>query len=170
MNPDKEIIIHGLLERLNNSPFLIIVSYARMTVPQFVEIRKRLRALGTSFHVAKNTLMKEACSRAELPGELAEFLTGQTAVVSGESDICASAKVLKNFAAEFNKPEIRAGVMDGNLLTHEDIMVLANLPAREVLLSQFLGVLQAPGTKFVRTLMEPAASLARVLQAKHDQG
>lgn len=170
MNPDKEIIIDGLLERLNNSPYVLVVSYAGMTVPQFDEIRNRLGEVGSTFHVAKNTMVKQACAKAGLPDELAEHLTGQTAIVSGDNDVCAASKIVKNFAAEFEKPEIRAGAMDGNLLSKENILALANLPTRDVLLATLLGVLQAPASKLVRTLNEPGAALARVLQAKADQG
>ncbi|MGK0184462.1 MAG: large subunit ribosomal protein L10 [Verrucomicrobiales bacterium] len=170
MNPDKQIIIDGLLERLNNSPYVLVVSYAGMTVPQFDLIRSRLREAGATFHVAKNAFVKQACAKAGLPEELAEHLTGQTAIVSGDSDVCAAAKIVKTFATEFEKPEIRAGAMDGNLLSKENVLALANLPTKDVLLATLLGVLQAPASKLVRTLNEPGASLARVLQAKADQG
>jgi large subunit ribosomal protein L10 len=101
---------------------------------------------------------------------LGDVLVGQTAVVTGAQDVCAAAKVMKNFSDEFKKPEIKGGVLDGALLDPAGIKALADLPSREVLLATLLGVLQAPASKLVRTLNEPAASLARVLQAKADQG
>ena len=76
---------------------------------------------------------------------------------------------MKTFADEFKKPEMKGGVLDGALLNAAGIQALADLPSRVVLLSQLLGVLQAPASKLVRTLNEPAASLARVLQAKADK-
>jgi large subunit ribosomal protein L10 len=76
---------------------------------------------------------------------------------------------MKNFAAEFKMPTMKAGVLDGNLLTVDGIKSLADLPSREVLLAQLLGVLQAPASKLVRTLAEPAASLARVIKAKGEK-
>ena len=170
MNADKEIIIESLLERLNSSPFLIIASYAGMTVPQFDEVRRRLASVGADFRVSKNSYIKLACAGAKLSGEIGEYLKGQSAIVSGDSDVCAAAKVLKNFAAEFNKPEIRGGALDGKVLSKDEVIMLASLPPREVLLAQLLGVFQAPASKLVRTLNEPAASLARVLQAKSEQG
>jgi large subunit ribosomal protein L10 len=72
-------------------------------------------------------------------------------------DICATAKILKNFTAEFEKPVMKVGVLEGSLLDAATIKTLADLPSREVLLSQLLGVLQAP-----------ASALARVLKAKAD--
>ena len=170
MNAAKEIIIDGLLERINNSPFLIVVSYAGMNVPQFEEIRNRLHEVGATFHVSKNSYIKRAIKNAELPEELNQHLAGQSAIVSGDSDVCAAAKILKNFSAEFDKPEVHAGAMEGSYLSKDEVMALASLPSREVLLAQFLGVLEAPASKLVRTLNEPGAALARVLQAKKDQG
>jgi large subunit ribosomal protein L10 len=170
MHADKEIIIESLLERINSSPYVLFVSYGGMTVPQFNEIRNRLTEAGADLHVSKNSYIKRACVAAGLPEGVGEHLTGQSAIVSGESDVCAAAKVVKNFAAEFTRPEIRGGAMDGNLLSQDEVMTLANLPSREALLAQFLGVLEAPASKLVRTLNEPATALARVLKAKEEQG
>ena len=77
--------------------------------------------------------------------------------------------MLRDFAKEFSKGAVRSGLLDGVYLTPDDVRGLADLPPRPVLLAQLLGVLQAPGSKLVRTLNEPGASLARVLQAKADK-
>ena len=113
--------------------------------------------------------MKKAAEKAGFPGELGAHLSGQSAYVTGAKDVCAAAKTMKNFAAEFEKPVMKVGILDGKLLDAAAIKALADLPAREVLLAQLLGVLQAPASKLVRTLNEPAASLARVLKAKGEQ-
>jgi large subunit ribosomal protein L10 len=76
---------------------------------------------------------------------------------------------MKTFADEFQKPQLKAGVLDGKLLDADAIKVLASLPTKDVLRSQLLGVFKAPMGKLVRLLNEPAASLARVLQAKADK-
>jgi large subunit ribosomal protein L10 len=75
---------------------------------------------------------------------------------------------MKNFAAEFEKPVLKAGVLDGRLLDATGIKVLADLPSKDVLRATLLGVLNAPASKLVRLLNEPAASLARVLKAKSE--
>jgi large subunit ribosomal protein L10 len=89
-------------------------------------------------------------------------------MVTGETDICAAAKILKSFAAEFQKPSIRAGVLDNSPLTAKQVADLADLPSKDVLRAKLLGLLQTPASQFVRILNEPAASLARVLKAKGD--
>jgi len=167
MNPVKEIIIQGLLERLNASPFLLVIEYTGMTVPEFSELRTRLAGTGAECHVAKNTYMKKALAEAGLP-DTGDALAGQTAFITGESDVAATAKVLKNFEKEFKKPAIKLGVLDGDLLDEAQVKAIADLPAREVLLATLLATINAPASQLVRTLNEPAASLARVIQAKYN--
>jgi large subunit ribosomal protein L10 len=169
MNADKQLIIDGILERLNASPFVIVTEYTGITVKQFSELRKRLSQTGSRCEVAKNTFVRRALRSVNAPTEIDATLKGQNAIVTGESDICAAAKVLRDFAKEFSKGAVRSGLLDGIYLSPDDVRGLADLPPRPVLLAQLLGVLQAPGSKLVRTLNEPGASLARVLQAKADK-
>ncbi|MEZ5386900.1 MAG: 50S ribosomal protein L10 [Prosthecobacter sp.] len=169
MKLEKSLLIDDLLQRVNASPFLFVVDYTGLTVDKFSELRKRLAGAGSEIHVFKNNLVKKAAEKAGFPGDLADHLKGQSAFVTGEKDVCAAAKVMKNFAAEFKMPTMKAGVLDGNLLNVDAIKSLADLPSREVLLAQLLGVLQAPASKLVRTLAEPAASLARVIKAKGEK-
>lgn len=165
MRPEKSTIVDDIKLKLNASPFLILIEYSGMNVVHFSELRNRLSTVGASCSVAKNTFLKRAIKDAGLV-ELDHHLTGQTAFVAGERDVCAAAKVLKTFAAEFQKPELRAGILDNEFLSVDQIMVLAALPSKETLQAQLLGLLLQPATQFVRTLNEPGASLARVLSAK----
>ena len=165
MNPDKKIIIDELLDRVNASPFVLVVEYTGMTVPEFSELRTRLSASGAECHVAKNTYMKKALAEAGLP-DTGDALMGQTAFVTGPEDVAAAAKVLKTFEKEFEKPKIKLGILDGDILDEAQVKAIAELPSREVMLATLLGVINAPASKLVRTLNEPGASLARVIQAK----
>ena len=166
MNPDKKYIIDELFERVNESPFVLVVDYATMTVPEFDALRGALTEKGAECHVAKNSYMRKAIETAGLP-DISEHLLGQTAFVTGESDVCGAAKAIKTFVKEHKKPEIKTGILDGAVLDVAQINALADLPSREVLLGQLLGVINAPATKLLRTINEPAASLARVLAAKN---
>ena len=158
MKAEKTLLIDDLLKRVNASAFLLVVDYTGLKVDKFAELRKRLSGVGAEMHVFKNNLVKKAAEKAGYPGELGAHLTDQSAYVTGSKDICATAKVLKNFTAEFEKPVMKVGVLDGGLLDANSIKVLADLPSREALLSQLLGVLQAP-----------ASALARALKAKADK-
>jgi large subunit ribosomal protein L10 len=169
MKAEKTLLIENLLERVNASPYMFVVDYTGLTVDKFAELRKRLATAGAEIHVFKNTLVRKAAERAGYPGDIGNHLVGQSAVVCGGQDVCAAAKVMKNFAAEFEKPAMKVGVLDGKLLDSSALKALADLPSKDTLQSMLLGVLSAPASKLVRLLNEPAASLARVLKAKGEQ-
>src|ERR1017187_2600250 len=136
MKVEKTAMIEILLQKVNASPFLFVVDYTGLTMDKFAELRKRLRGAGADLHVYKNTFVKKAAGRANYPAELETALTGQSAIVTGAKDVCAAAKVMNVFAKEFEKPKMKAGVLDGKYLTADGIKILADLPAREVLLAQ----------------------------------
>ena len=154
MNPDKKVLIDDLYERVNASPFVLVVEYTGMTVPQFTEFRNRLSDVGAECHVAKNSYMRKALGEAGLP-DMGESLTGQTAFITGEKDVAAAAKVIKNFEKEFKKLEMRIGILGDAVLDAEKLKTIADIPSREAVLSQLLG-----------TINEPAARIARVIKNK----
>lgn len=164
MRPEKASIVEELQARLNASPFLLVADYTGLKVGQFSDLRGRLAGAGARCTVVKNTFLRRAAKEAGLP-ELAD-LRGQTAVIVGDKDVAAAAKILKSFIAEFQKPIMKVGIVDRAIITTEQIKQIADLPSREILLAQLLGVLQSPAATFVRLLNEPATALARVLNAK----
>jgi large subunit ribosomal protein L10 len=169
MRPEKANIVSDLSDKLNRSAFLLVTDYQRMKVGQFGELRNRLAPTRAEVHVVKNSFLKRAMTASGLP-DVADQLRGQTAVVTGEDDdVAPVAKILKAFAAEFKIAALKIGVVDKNVLSTAEVESLADLPSRPVLQAQFLGVLLAPATKLVRTLNEPAAALARLLNAKAEK-
>ena len=167
MRPEKTLIVSDIREKLQASPYLLIVDFTGMKVPHFESLRTRLADAGARISVVRNTFLRIAATELKMP-ELSDLLAGQTAMVTGDTDICAAAKVLKTFAAEFKKPTVRAGVLDNAALSADQVSVLADLPSKDVLRAKLLGLLQTPASQLVRVLNEPAASLARVLKAKGD--
>ena len=168
MRPEKPTIVEDISARLNHSPFLIVAEYTGMNVVQFSELRSRLAGAGAQCKVVKNSFLRKAAAAIGYPDFGAE-LKGQTAIVTGESDVCAAAKILKSFSTEFHKPVVRVGVLENAIISKEQIQALADLPAKEVLQAQLLGVLMSPLQKLVTLLNEPAASLARLLKARIDK-
>ncbi len=169
MRPEKANIVKDLKDQLNASPFLLVADYTGLKVDQFAELRTRLSGIGAECHVVKNTMLKIVATELSLP-DITASLTGQTAIVTGEEDICAAAKVVKVFAAEFKKPVVKVGILDNALLTAEQVQNIADLPSLPEMRAQFLGLLLTPAGQLVRTLNEPGASLARVLKAKFEVG
>jgi len=154
MNPDKQIILSGLLERVNQSPYLIVIDYTGLTVHQFTELRNRLDAGGARCTVAKNSYMRKVLGEAGLP-DISDALVGQTAFVMGEAEVFAAAKAIKNFEKEFKKPEMKIGILGNAVLDSEKLKAIADIPSREAVLSQLLG-----------TILEPASRIARVVKNK----
>ncbi|MBV8814982.1 MAG: 50S ribosomal protein L10 [Verrucomicrobia bacterium] len=165
MRPEKTTIVEDLSARLNASPFLIVTEYTGMNVLEFAELRNRLAGAGAQCKVVKNTFLRKAAVEVGFP-DFGGNLSGQNAIVTGESDVCAAAKVLKTFSTEFQRPSVKVGVLDRAILSKEQIQALADLPTKPVLQSQLLGVLKSPLQKLVSVLNEPGASLARLLKAK----
>ncbi len=169
MRPEKANIVSDLSEKLKGSPFLLVADYQRMKVDQFSELRNRLAPAGAQIRVVKNSFLIRAMSDSGMP-DVADKLAGQTAVVTGENDVAPVAKILKAFATEFKIAALKIGVVDKEVMSSSDVEALADLPAREVLLAQFLALLQTPATQLVRVLNEPASAFARLMKAKADKG
>jgi large subunit ribosomal protein L10 len=169
MRAEKQSISAEYIARLNQSPFFIVVDYQGLKVGPITELRKRLGKSGAEMHVVKNSIFRIAAKQAGV-ADLSGTLTGMMAVVTGQRDISATAKVLKTFTSEFEKPKIKFGFLGSQRMELNEILVLADLPSIEVLRGKLLGVLQAPATKLVQLLNTPATQLARVLQARVEKG
>ena len=168
MRPEKADIVKDLSEDLKESSFVLVTDYQHMKVDDFSELRKRLAGAGAEVHVVKNSFLKRAMADSGLVTGNGE-LTGQTAVIIGEKDLAPVAKILKTFASEFKKAMLKLGFIDRNAVSTKEIEQLADLPPREVLQAQLLGLLLSPATKLVRLFNEPASALARLLKAKSEK-
>jgi large subunit ribosomal protein L10 len=165
MRPEKATIVSDLSAKLKDSPFVLVTDYRRMNVDQFSELRNRLAPAGAEIRVVKNSFLKRAMAESGLP-DVGDKLAGQTAVVTGEKDVAPIAKILKVFAAEFKTATLKIGVVDREILSSTEVEAMADLPSREALQAQLLGLLLLPATRLVRLLNEPASSLARLLKVK----
>ena len=134
---------------------------------QFSLLRSRLAVTGAECRVVKNTFLRRAAKEAGLP-EMGE-LNGPDGDHRRQQGHCSDREGAQDFAAEFQKPVLKVGVVDRAVISTEQIKAIADLPSREVLLAQFLGLLQSPASKLVRLLNEPASSLARALKAKSEK-
>lgn len=169
MRAEKKNLSQEYVARLNASPFFIVVNYQGLKVQHLTELRKRLRKANAEVHVVKNSIFRVAAKEAGI-AELNGALAGQLAVVTGQKDISAAAKALKNFGAEFDKMKVKFGYLGSQRMEQADLLTLADLPSIEVLRSKILGVLNAPAQKLVTLINTPASQLARVIKAKAEKG
>jgi large subunit ribosomal protein L10 len=168
MRAEKQLLTKEYAARLNASPFFIVVGYQGLTVAHLTELRKRLKTAGSEIHIVKNSVFRVAAKEAGV-GDLNGSLAGQMAVVTGQKDISAAAKALKNFAAEFDKLKLKFGYLDNQRLEEASIKALADLPSLDVLRAKLLGLFNAPATKLVTLINTPAVQLAQVIKAKSEK-
>ena len=168
MRAEKQILTKEYAARLNASPFFIVVGYQGLKVSHMTELRQRLQKAGAEVHVVKNSIFRIAAKEAGV-AELNGSLAGQMAVVTGQKDISAAAKALKNFAAEFDKLKIKFGFLNNSRLEEAGIIALADLPSLDVLRAKILGLLVAPATKLAVLINTPASQLAQVIKAKSEK-
>jgi large subunit ribosomal protein L10 len=157
MRAEKKLLTSEYVSRLNGSPFFIVAGYQGLKVAHLNELRKRLIAAGAEIHVVKNTVFNVAAKEAGI-GELNGSLAGQIAVITGKKDIFVAAKVLKNFAAEFDKLKLKFGYLNNQRIENATILAYADLPSLEVIRGKLLGLLNTP-----------ASMLAQVIKAKSEK-
>ncbi len=152
----------------DSSQAVVLVEYTGVTVKQLDALRAKIRETGGEFHIVKNTLARKvlADQNVQVPQEM---LVNSTAMTFAFSDAAATAKALTEAAKGLEAIKLKGGLLDKQVLSSEQVKALAALPPLPVVRSQLLGVLQAPAGKLVRTIAEPARSLAAVFQAYADQ-
>jgi large subunit ribosomal protein L10 len=168
MRPEKTNIVSDLSDKLKRSPFVIVTDYQHMKVADFSELRSRLAPTGAEMHVVKNNFLKRAMADSGFP-DVSDQLVGQTAIVTGENDVAPVAKIFKTFATQFKIAALKIGFIDRAVLSSAELETLAELPPRETLQAQLLGLFLSPATRLVRLLNEPASALARLLKAKAEK-
>ena len=165
---EKKAIVDELKERLERTQVAILTDYKGLDVAAINDLRRKLREENIEYQVVKNTLLLRAAegTDAEL---MKDHFKGPSAVALSYEDPVAPAKVLTQFAKDNAALEIKAGVMDGKLLELTDLKALADLPSREVLLGQLVGVMNNVPTSFVRVVAEVPRQMLNVLNAIKDQ-
>ncbi|WP_046213355.1 50S ribosomal protein L10 [Paenibacillus wulumuqiensis] len=143
----KQEAVEVVATKLRESVTTVVADYRGLNVAQVTELRKQLREAGIEFQVLKNTLVRRATESADLT-ELNEVLSGPTAIAFSKDDAVAPAKILNDFAKTNDALELKGGVVEGRVVSAEEIKALAALPSREGLLSMLLSVLQAPVRNF----------------------
>ncbi len=165
---EKGGIVDGLTGRFSRTGTIYVTDFTGLRVKNMTELRRRLRAAGGEYVVVKNTLALRAL-QAVSKGGLDDVLHGPTGLVFVEADPVATAKILADFQKEFERPAVKAGLVDGRRVTPDEVKRLATLPSRDQLLGQLAGTLQAPLAGFVGALNGLLYQLAGALEALKTQ-
>ncbi|MEA4934935.1 MAG: 50S ribosomal protein L10 [Lawsonibacter sp.] len=149
---EKQAIVAVLTERLKNATSGVLVDYKGITVAEDTALRVELRNNDVQYGVVKNTLTRFAMNNVGL-NELDDVLNGTTSLATSSSDPIAPMRVVNKYAKQLNgKFVIKGGFMDGKVLSLEEITTLAELPSKDVLLAQTLGMMLAPITSLAIVL------------------
>lgn len=152
---DKEQEIKNLTDKLAKSKGAFIVDFKGMKVEQVTSLRKKLHISESEMKVVRNTLAKRALKDyPAVEKALTTSLKGTNAIVFSYGEVNATAKVLADFAKDVEVLQIKTGVMDGEGMDTAKINFLATLPSKDQLRSQFLALLNAPGSKLARCINE----------------
>jgi large subunit ribosomal protein L10 len=146
----KQIIIDEIKEKLNGAQSAVVIDYMGTTVAEADTMRKELREANVDYTVYKNTLLKRAIEGTEFE-PLKDILEGPTAIAISKEDATAPARILKGVIDRYKKMSFKAGVVEGNFYDQEAIKEIANIPSRDVLIAKFMGSIQSPVSKLVRT-------------------
>ncbi len=160
-----------LLEKeFKDAKGIYLTNINRIDVEKITKLRNTIRKKGMKYIVVKNTLARIALERCGKK-ELTPFLKGQVGVVVSQNESMTPAKIIKDFQKEFGKDdlknilEVKIAYVDGSTFSGPDTARLADIPPREVLLSQLLGVMQAPVAKFAGTLNSVLTTFAQTVDA-----
>jgi len=157
---EKQAVIDEIKGKLEKAKSAVVIDYIGITVAEADAMRKKLREANVDYTVYKNTLVNRAIQGTEYEG-LKEVLSGPSAFAFSYDDAVAPAKVISGIIKEYKKMEFKAGVIEGKFYDAEGVKAIAALPSRDELLAKFMGSIQSPVSKFVRTLQAIADAKAQ---------
>jgi large subunit ribosomal protein L10 len=173
MPTEKKIeVVESFSEKFKNSKSIFLADFSGINVADTNSLRRSFHKANVHYFVLKNTLAKRSLSNAGIEG-LDEVLTGMTAFAFSDADPIAPIRVIKDFnkgrGKEQSTLEVKGCVFEGSVIGPEKVDELANLPTREVLLSQLVGLLQSPLSKLLGTLQGTGQKLVGVLESLKNQ-
>jgi len=160
--PEKEAVVKELTDKFSSAKSLVITDYLGLNVAEMTELRSKLREAGVEFKVVKNTLATIAANDVEME-EMTDYFSGPTAIAFGEDDAVSPAKVLVEFAKDHEVLEIKAGLLNGEIISKEKVESLAEIPSREELLAKAFASMKAPLSGLVNVLQGNIRGLVQVL-------
>ena len=155
----KQPIVEEISNYIKTAQSVVLVDYRGLTVEQDTRLRKQMRENGITYKVYKNTMMNFAFKGTECEA-LAQYLEGPSAIAISKEDATAPARVLNEVIKEYKKMEFKAGVVEGNFCNKDEIQAVADIPSRDVLIAKFMGSIQSPVSKAVRTFQAIADAKA----------
>lgn len=168
IRPEKAEAVALLSEKFAQAKSIFLTDFTGLTVAAVTNLRRNFRKSNVDYVVSKNTLVRIAAEQAGFE-KLVPFLEGPTALAFGMKDAGAPAKVILDFMKANQKPAIKAIIYEGQFFEAKQAEAISKLPSREEVLSQLVGVLNAPLTNLVGSLNAVLSSFVYVTKAYADK-
>ena len=160
----KERTVSHLSDKLRRATFAVLTDYRGLTVEKITALRNELRGVSSDYKVTKNTFLKRASEGTELE-QLSRYFAGPTAVLLSYGDPIAPSKILAKFLKDYSELSIKAGFLQGRVLSAEEVKGLSILPSREELLSKLVSLFVMPQLRLINALNHPPRRFVQVLHA-----
>lgn len=164
----KQEVLQELIDKFGKSKSVVFADYRGLDVVGMSKLRSDLRENGSECKVAKKTLIELAAKESKIDGMTQEIIPGPVAATFSYEDELSGIKVLFNFAKSNENLKLLGGIIDGKVVTADEVNQLAKLPSKDELIAKFMGSIQAPTTNFVGLLSNVMGSLVRVVNAYKD--
>jgi len=164
----KQIQLAEINKMFDEAKSAVLVDFNGLTVAEDTELRRKVREAGATYTVYKNTLIALAAKEHGLE-ELVPVLEKNTAICFSSEDAVVACKVICDFMKDHKKMELKAGVVEGKVVSVDEVKAVAELPPKEVLVAKMLGSLNAPISGLVRTLNGTVAKIVYALDAIREQ-
>jgi large subunit ribosomal protein L10 len=161
---EKERVVEEIVEQFKKAKGIYLTDFTGLNVEQMTQLRTNFREAGVEYRVVKNSLTRLSATKAGLDN-VVDYLIGPTALAIGIDDSVAPARIVADFAKKTEKPKIKVGIVEGELVEGEDIESIIRIPPREVLISQVVGAFSAPISGLVGTLSGVIRNLIGTLEA-----
>jgi large subunit ribosomal protein L10 len=161
---EKQQIVTSLSSKLKEAVLVVVTDYRGLSVEKITQLRNELRRASSEYQVVKNTLLKRASMGTALEG-IHGYLEGPTAIVISSGDPIAPVKVLVRYLKEYEQLSIKAGYLEGRVLSAEDTRGLSTLPGRKELLARVVSLCASPPVRLLGVLQAIPQKLVRVLHA-----
>lgn len=165
----KEALLEQYKQLISDNGGFIAVDSIGLDNVSATELKKKLKTIGSNMHIVKNTVFKIALTETDKALEAQDF-EGQTAIITYDADPTEIAKLLKDSQKKTQMLGARYGIIDGNFVSGEKVMELADIPSREVLLAKLLGSLNSPLTGFMNAVTGNARGFVQVLNQLGEKG
>ncbi len=160
----KQEVINQINERFKSNPSVFVLEFKGLTVKELENVRKDLRQTNSELKIVKNTLLKRAAEDTEA-GQLSNLFVGSTAIAFCDEDSAATAKVFVKSAKEYELLNIKGGLLEGKVVSVDEIEKISKLPSRVELIAQFMGLLNSPMSNFLYSLQNMQTKFLYALDA-----